>query len=102
MSDDSIRDFLQAAGPRRLEMVRDASHAEVLKRYLGAAIFAEYEGLAARTSRHLGGRTPNLLFVPGVMGSLLMTRKLAGVWWIDARTRKNIDKLRLAPDGLAD
>ena len=44
----------------------------------------------------------NLVFVPGIMGSLLMNSSKAGIWWIDVRTRNFIDSLGLSPDGIAD
>ncbi|HEX8922977.1 MAG TPA: alpha/beta fold hydrolase, partial [Pyrinomonadaceae bacterium] len=45
--------------------------------------------------------SPNIIFVPGVMGSLLSSQ-LGGIWWIDARTRNYINSLRLSADGQAD
>lgn len=102
-SQDTIRRFLTSASAARLQMIRQPAAAAELRAYLGAEVFGEYESLADRAGgAHLGLGTPNLIFVPGVMGSLLLSETLGGVWWIDARTRTHIDDLRLSPDGLTD
>ena len=44
------------------------------------------------SAAHLApGDLPNLLFVPGVMGSLLDNLQKSGVWWIDVRARDHLD-----------
>ena len=48
------------------------------------------------------GAPKNLIFVPGVMGSLLQSRTRGGIWWIDIRTRDRIDQLGLSADGAQD
>lgn len=107
MDDEGIIGRFQHASPgERLEMVVDDMLAPALRSALGAAAFDEYRGLADSYNPkkgHLGASTPkNVVFVPGVMGSLLENRTKSGVWWIDARTVGRIDGLRLAPDGLTD
>ena len=52
--------------------------------------------------RHLGGGPTRLIFVPGLMGSMLQSEGLGGVWWIDVRSRNHLNDLRLSPDGLHD
>ncbi|HEX8843857.1 MAG TPA: alpha/beta fold hydrolase [Pyrinomonadaceae bacterium] len=108
MTEDRLEKFLTATTQDRLRLVFEPETAEEVKRYLGQAAFEEYLALARRAVRklgesHLGLNSPtNLLFVPGVMGSLLLSRTKGGIWWIDVRTRKHIDDLKLAPDGQAD
>jgi pimeloyl-ACP methyl ester carboxylesterase len=103
MPDDVVLRFLQASTEDRLEMVRNGDGSDDLRLCLGEAAFEEYRGLARKTSRHLGIHAPrNVVFIPGVMGSLLMSRGLGGIWWVDVRTRQHIDDLRLAPDGQSD
>src|SRR5262249_44209909 len=76
--------------------------------YLGPASYREYHALAEEAvprlrARHLGVDSPkNLIFVPGVMGSLLDSEELGGIWWIDLRSLGHIDRLRLARGGLKD
>src|SRR4051794_15263707 len=36
------------------------------------------------------------------MGSVLVSRGLGGVWWLDVRSRHHINDLRLSDDGLHD
>lgn len=108
MAEDTIDSFLQAPTVERLRMASRRSMAEDLKAYLGEPAYEEYLALADQTvgkvdREHLGIDAPeNLIFVPGVMGSLLQSRTKGGVWWIDVRTRKFIDELRLSPDGKED
>lgn len=101
ISNDAIDRFLTASSKDRLAMVK-RGEAENLRTYLGPEVFGDYERLAARWSEHLSGRSPNLIFVPGIMGSLLKSDGLGGVWWIDVRTRQHLDDLRLSPDGTED
>lgn len=65
-----------------------------------------YQELAGRVpagSPHLGdGHPANLVFVPGVMGSVLVSRGLGGVWWLDLRGLDRLDRLGLGVDGAAD
>jgi pimeloyl-ACP methyl ester carboxylesterase len=99
-----IHEFLRAEIPDRLRMARDPRNQALLEHYLGADAFREYRSLAQRLGdRHLSiDHVPNLIFVPGVMGSLLLSRSKGGVWWIDPRTRKHLNDLRLSSDGTAD
>ena len=88
-------------------MISDDTLTPKLQSYLGTEAYAEARAIAKDTLKktgdgHLGiNVSPNIIFVPGVMGSLLSSR-LGGVWWIDMRTRKYINSLRLAPDGKTD
>jgi pimeloyl-ACP methyl ester carboxylesterase len=107
MTNDIADEFLNAQIARRLQIVEDEAHAPALKAFLGEAAFAEYRRLAAKLGTGPGGHLAfgapkNLIFVPGVMGSLLHSRTHGGVWWIDVRNRARIDQLALTPDGTQD
>ncbi|MCW2240564.1 esterase/lipase family protein [Azospirillum canadense] len=105
MQDFTIEDFLGAATPERLKLSCDDRYAAILRNYLGDAAYGEYRRLAEEKfdTAHLAfGAPKNLIFVPGVMGSLLQSRTRGGIWWIDVRTRKRIDQLGLSPDGTQD
>jgi pimeloyl-ACP methyl ester carboxylesterase len=101
---DLIERFARADTDQRLEMARDDRNRQPLSAMLGEQAYAELRSLAKRgRGDHLGGGGPkNVIFVPGVMGTLLMNRSLAGIWWIDVRTREYIDRLKLSPDGTKD
>lgn len=103
-NDPTVAEFLKAAPGARLSMLLDDSRAESLRRYLGEEAYADLHQLAERMGpgRHLRADIPaNMIFIPGVMGSVLSS-KMGGIWWIDARTRAYIDSLRLSPDGTQD
>jgi pimeloyl-ACP methyl ester carboxylesterase len=102
--DPVVLEFLKAGTQRRLEIACDEAHAASLRGYLGQAAYDDYRKLACRLdAQHLAfGAPKNLIFVPGVMGSLLQSRTRGGIWWIDVRTRERIDQLRLSPDGQQD
>jgi pimeloyl-ACP methyl ester carboxylesterase len=104
MQDPVVAAFLEAEIQGRLEMARDATRSASLRAYLGDAAYEDYERLARKLDTgHLAFGVPkNLIFVPGVMGSLLQSRTRGGIWWIDVRTRERIDQLRLSPDGRQD
>jgi hypothetical protein len=104
MAEDTIKRFLTATPEDRLRMAQDDNNAEALQRYLGQAAYDEYRNLTDRLDEsHLGVDAPkNLIFVPGIMGSMLQSRTLGGIWWIDVRTRNHIDDLKLSPSGLED
>src|SRR4051812_33324244 len=101
MSDDVLMRFLGGAVSERLGMALDPASAPAIEAYLGKDAFTRYRLLAERhyDPAHLSIGAPNLVFVPGVMGSLLHSEGRAGVWWIDARTRHHIDDLRLDTSG---
>lgn len=96
--------FLTADTKTRLEMVQDSSKADNLRAYFGQKSFDEYLQLAATVdTRHLAITHPtNLIFVPGITGSLLQSKTKGGIWWIDVRTRNHIEDLCLNPDGKTD
>jgi pimeloyl-ACP methyl ester carboxylesterase len=97
--------FLNASTAQRLEIAKDGANAEALTTLLGRAAYEEYRHLAEGldTGKHLAfGAPTNVVFIPGIMGSLLQSRTLGGIWWIDMRTRDRIDQLALAPDGSHD
>lgn len=101
---DMFEAFLAATTPQRLRMAKDPQYAADLRQHLGAAAHDEYVQLAGTLDEaHLGAAClPNLIFVPGVMGSLLKSDTRGGIWWIDVRTRAMIDHLRLSTDGTQD
>lgn len=100
--------FLTADTVERLSMVLDDANSETLRRLLGDAAYADLRKVAQsrRTSGdrepHLAFEPKNIVFVPGIMGTLLMNTALSGIWWIDVRTRNCIDRLALAPDGRSE
>lgn len=100
---DPVETFLAAGTAERLRMARKGQHEDELLRHFGDAAWQEYRELASRAVPHLAPGAPrNLLFIPGVMGSLLRSEGLGGVWWIDPRTVGHLNDLRLSPDGAAD
>lgn len=100
----SAETFLTVGIQERLRLVRDDVDAVSLCSYLGDAAYDEYRRLAQKLDTgHLAfGAPKNLIFVPGVMGSLLQSRTRGGIWWIDLRTRDRIDQLGLSADGAQD
>jgi len=88
-------------------MATEAGVASKLKTYLGESAYEELRFLAAKaldvkkTPLSIG-IPPNLIFVPGVMGSVLKSENRGGIWWIDVRTRHHLKDLKLAPDGQRD
>ncbi|GLL05138.1 esterase/lipase family protein [Dactylosporangium matsuzakiense] len=99
-----VRRFVSATFEERLSLVADATNRAMLQRHLGEEALAEYLALADQfDSRHLdGSRPPNLIFLPGVMGSSLASMGLGGTWWLDIASRHHIADLRLTPDGKVD
>ncbi|MFK0256151.1 esterase/lipase family protein [Streptomyces sp. NPDC090445] len=106
MSTDPWERFRSGGAARRLEMIRDAAVREQLRPHLGTPAVDAYLRLAGRIpggAVHLGeDHAPNLVFVPGVMGSILASTGLGGVWWLDVRTRRRLDQLGLTADGEKD
>jgi pimeloyl-ACP methyl ester carboxylesterase len=100
----TIESFLAASTQERLHMAQDPKMAASLQGYFGQKAFEEYQQLATRiTAKHLAITHPtNLIFIPGVTGSLLQSKTKGGIWWIDVRTRHHIEDLRLKPDGKTD
>jgi pimeloyl-ACP methyl ester carboxylesterase len=98
-------EFLEARTHTRLNLALEEANRTELSRLLGESAYAELRALVTKTfeGAHLAfDEPPNLIFVPGVMGSLLMNSAKAGIWWIDVRTRNCIDNLALAPDGAGE
>jgi len=104
MPEGSLERFLVASTQDRLRMVRDRVHADAVRGYLGAPAFAELEQLSRRLdAAHLSVNAPtNVIVVPGVMGSELRSNTKGGVWWIDPRTFRHLNDLRLTSDGTVD
>jgi hypothetical protein len=102
--DPVIERFLRAELDERLTMAADETYAVALTDLLGADGLADYRRLAATVGPgHLAGGTPtNLIFLPGVMGSLLASAGLGGIWWLDVRGLKHLGDLRLSADGTGD
>ncbi|GGW67690.1 hypothetical protein GCM10010381_60830 [Streptomyces xantholiticus] len=96
--------FLTADTPGRMALVRDPAAADALRDLLGTAAYNELSELAGPPpAQHLADASPtNLIFVPGVMGSILASTGLGGIWWLDIRSRDRIDSLALASDGQSD
>ncbi|MFE5594921.1 lipase family alpha/beta hydrolase [Streptomyces sp. NPDC056549] len=96
--------FLQGDTATRLKLLRSTDHTDVLRRFLGTRAHTELVDLAGpQPQEHLATTAgSSLVFVPGVMGSVLVSRGLGGVWWLDLKNRRRIDSLALAPDGTND
>ncbi|MFE3205227.1 esterase/lipase family protein [Embleya sp. NPDC059237] len=100
---DPIPRFLTADSNERLALAHDPRASAALTELLGADALAELRGLSPTGTPHLGDAGPvDLIFVPGVMGSVLASQGLGGVWWLDIRSRAHIDDLALSPDGHHD
>jgi len=100
---DTLKEFLTGDTARRLELIKDPSAAHELRPLLGDDAFGELQSLSKRAGTdHLAGPSANLVFLPGVMGSVLASQGRGGIWWLDPRSRDHIDDLRLGPDGLID
>lgn len=103
-----IDKFLQASAGERLKMATSPEAAQSLENYLGTEAFNEYRQIAEDTlpkleKKRLGVDSPlNLIFVPGVMGSLLSSKLKGGVWWVDLYYPSLVDKLKLNEDGTKD
>lgn len=104
-----INNFCESSFETRFRFVLDEDKAASLKAYLGRDAYEELKEIAHKLApklddkNHLDIDTPkNLIFVPGVMGSLLKNDTYGGVWWINALDPQTIDKLRLAPNGEID
>ncbi|MFE1869771.1 lipase family alpha/beta hydrolase [Streptomyces sp. NPDC059496] len=106
MSTDLWARFLASGTAQRLQMIQDAVVREQLRPLLGTQAVDGYLHLAGKLpggGAHLGeDHAPNLVFVPGVMGSVLASTGLGGVWWLDVRTRRRLDQLGLSDDGEKD
>jgi hypothetical protein len=87
----------------RVGLLARPETADAVRRSLGENVFAELAAISKPTEAHLDYHSPpNLIFVPGVMGSLLQSETKGGVWWLDVRSRQHLDDLGLAPDGIGD
>lgn len=103
MSSTVIQDFLAAHTDQRMRTIREGAHDAELRAYFGEAAWEEYRVLAdgwKADGEHLDWDSPpNVVFVPGVMGSMLKGKHRPGIWWFDVRTRARLDDMALAPDG---
>jgi pimeloyl-ACP methyl ester carboxylesterase len=108
MNDFEIGRFLVADTRDRLFMVADANAASAIRAYMGEEDFNKYEQAARHARRavqteHLAVGPPcTLIFVPGVMGSMLKSGATDSIWWIEPRTLCRLNLLQLAPDGFSD
>lgn len=103
---DRVSDYLRADDFTRLELIINPSYTDDLKKYFGEQEYNLIHDQAIRTiarteQRHLGPESEkNLIFVPGVMASILQPKELGGIWWVDVlRNSDKIDKLGLNNDG---
>ena len=105
MHENALLEYLKADFAGRLLLAARPDMEPILRGYLGQAGYDEIRRRAQNhrkrtAASHLGSGAPkNLIFIPGVMGSLLMPRNAGGVWWLDVRSARQLDRLRLAPDG---
>jgi pimeloyl-ACP methyl ester carboxylesterase len=83
-------------------LLADKETSREVEAWLGSAAFAELRQLSGGRS-HLAGGKKNLIVVPGIMGSVLKSEGLGGIWWVDMlNARDKLNGLALAPDGLND
>lgn len=104
MPDDVLTRFYTAGDEERLRLIRDPTAGATLQDYFGEAVLGDIARLAERADAgaHLAASEANVLFVPGIMGSLLDSASLGGVWWLDLRNLKLLDRLRLDAAGTGD
>jgi pimeloyl-ACP methyl ester carboxylesterase len=104
MTSTILENFLKADTLDRFKLVQAGKHAAELEHYFGRSAYAEYCALANKVDlNHLDfGLPPNVVFIPGIMGSLLKSETRGGIWWIDVRTRGFINQLSLSDDGTKD
>ncbi|TLQ47764.1 lipase family alpha/beta hydrolase [Streptomyces marianii] len=102
--DDIAGRYLTGDTRTRMNLIRDPGAATALRGLLGTRAYTELAELAGpRPQEHLGDdQATNLVFVPGVMGSILASTGLGGIWWLDVKSRHRIDSLALSADGLSD
>lgn len=102
----TIESFFAAPTANRFEMVFDKKYRHILLTYFGKEVYNDYCGIASKYLRtnHLAIKSkPNLIFVPGVMGSMLRSKTKGGVWWIDPfQCLHHINDLGLSNNGLND
>jgi pimeloyl-ACP methyl ester carboxylesterase len=103
-SSQRIFDFFKASPAEQRDQLAQPEVSQAAERYLGAESFAQYRAALQRINPTptAFGAPKNLVVLPGVMGSMLESHTRGGTWWIDVRTRDEIDKLRLSADGTRD
>ena len=100
---DALCEFLSAATRDRFKLLENPATSTAVRDYLGEPAFEELQKLQKRSRAHLAiDVPPNVIFLPGIMGSLLTSRTKGGVWWIDVRSRNHLKDLKLSDDGKAD
>lgn len=104
MTDDAYLRFAAASLEEQFRMLVDPGTVAQLRPLLGDDALAEYRDLArsAPSQQVLGDRPTNLIFLPGVMGSLLVSQGLSGMWWIDLRELGKLNDLGLQESGTQD
>lgn len=96
-----LEQFQTAEWSQQMKLLRDPETAAAVRGWIGDGAFAELETYAGVV--HLGAGATNMIVVPGVMGSILQSAGLGGVWWLDlVRARKQLNQLALASDGVSD
>ena len=105
MNADVWERFQLGTTTERLAFIANPQSRETLRSLLGDVAVEGYLRLASVVPRsaHLGeDHTPNLVFVPGVMGSYLASLGLGGIWWLDLRNLRRLDDLGLDRAGTGD
>ena len=85
---ENLKQFLAADTAGRATMLGDSGVAAEVRAYLGEPAFQELARLTSRADvkGHLAVKSPpNLVFCPGIMGSLLMSETKGGVWRSEER-----------------
>jgi pimeloyl-ACP methyl ester carboxylesterase len=96
-----LQKFLETPFEEQADLLKDPKTSADVKQWLGEKAFGEFSALLPKG--HLGAGPRNIVFVPGVMGSVLQSEGFGGVWWLDVlRAREQIDQLALKTDGSGD
>lgn len=102
---ESFELFLEGNESVRCELLLQPQNTEYFKERLGNKGYDQLVKLAHNratraASEHLAAAKMTVIFVPGIMGSLLQARVGAGIWWLDAaRTLGMINSLALDSSG---
>jgi pimeloyl-ACP methyl ester carboxylesterase len=105
MGDDLYSRFLMAGDDLRDELLLNGSHVQFFEGRFGKLGYAQLVEIAQKRTRlrsscHLGSHDCSIIFVPGIMGSVLRSVVGSGVWWLDAaRTLGQLNLLALDSSG---
>jgi pimeloyl-ACP methyl ester carboxylesterase len=97
-----IEKFRTSDWEQQARMLADPTVARDVEQWMGPDAFAELQQLRGSVGSMAAG-TKNLIVAPGIMGSMLQSEGLGGIWWVDMlRARDKLDGLALKPGGEQD